>query len=162
VRSLAKKESAVPRFPKTDKRLLGTWKSDRRRTFAEWNWKKNTSPKRRARLQSLFGKLEVTYTRTKVFCHLPDRNPFKFDLRKWETCQRYAVLGVDETTVAIVQFGELEIKDSAKCWPERLWLVKEFASRPQIKVIHFEKKHYWISLGNGRNREFFKRIHQGK
>jgi hypothetical protein len=68
-----KKRLGFPHFPKTDERLLGTWKSDKRRTFAEWNWKNNTSAKKKARLKAFFGKLEVTYTRANVISLLRHR-----------------------------------------------------------------------------------------
>jgi hypothetical protein len=139
-----------PQFPKTDKRLLGTWKSDKRRTFLEWNWKKNSSPKRKARVKSLFGKWEFTYTRTKVISlnrHLSC---------EWSRC--YRILGVDDSCVAIVLFGELEFKHPSKYWAEGLEILREFSSKPTIKVIHFEKKHAWVSFGNGKNREFFTKM----
>jgi hypothetical protein len=145
----AKARVAPPRFPKTDKRLLGTWKSDKRRTFAEWNWKKGATPKKKAKLKSFFGKLEVTYTRTKVISLLRHK--------KWEQERRYAVLGLDEKSVAIIEFGELEIKNRRKYWNEGLKIIKEFCSQPEIKHIHFDKNHFWVSLGNGRNREFFRK-----
>lgn len=151
---LAKAKSSLPRFPKTDKRLLGTWKSDRRRTFAEWSWKKNTSSKKKKKLKSFFGKLEVSYTRSKVV--------FKLGHRKWEQSRRYAVLATDETSVAIISFGELEVKNRKKHWVYGLQLVKELNSKPSLQLIHFDKKHYWIALGNGRNREFFRKIRSGK
>jgi hypothetical protein len=40
-----------------------------------------------------------------------------------------------------------------------LKIVEElFPAEPKIEHIHLDKGHYWISLGNGRNREFFMRI----
>jgi hypothetical protein len=99
----ATKRAKFPIFPRTDKRLLGTWKSDKKRTFAEWNWGKCVSPKRKARLKSFFGKLEITYTRTKVISVLRHR--------KWEQARKYAVLANDDASVAIVQFGKMEVKD---------------------------------------------------
>jgi hypothetical protein len=36
-----------PSFPKWDKRLLGVWKSDRRRTFRDWTWTKKLTPQKR-------------------------------------------------------------------------------------------------------------------
>jgi hypothetical protein len=143
-------KSDLPHFPKIDKRLLGTWKSDKRRTFAEWNWKKNTPPKKREKLKSFFGKLEITYTRTRVISALRHR--------KWEQTRRYAVLATDDTSVAIVQFGKTEVKDRRRYDLANLEFLEEFCSKPQIEHIHFDKKHFWVSLGNGRNREFFRKI----
>jgi hypothetical protein len=139
---------------KTDKRLLGTWKSDARRTFADWNWKKNTSPKRKARLKSFFGKLEITYTCTKVIS--------KLRYRRWEQARRYAVIGMDEEIVAIVLFGKLEIRNREKYDSSNLELVDQFNREDKIEHIHFDKNHFWISFGNGKNREFFRRASGGR
>jgi len=142
------------RFPKFDKRLPGAWKSDKKRTFAEWNWKRNTSPDKRAKIKSLFGNLEITYTRSKVHSKLPHR--------KFAYARRYVILGVDDESVAIAEFGEMEIANRKKYDPVNLEILKEFCSKTKIKHIHFDKKHYWVSLGNGKNREFFRKIRDGK
>jgi hypothetical protein len=145
-----KTKSELPRFPGADKRLLGTWKSDKRRTFAEWNWKKNTSPKKKAQLKSFFGNLEITYTRTKVVSVLR--------YRKWAQARRYAVLATDDTSVVIVRFGKAEVKDRQKYDLDNLKILEEVCSKPQLEHIHFDRKYFWVSLGNGRNREFFRKI----
>jgi hypothetical protein len=152
MKTLMKSASAtgLPTFPKHDVRLLGAWRTDKRRTFAEWNWRKGISPKKRSRLKSLFGNLEVTYTRTKVISVLRHRN--------WETSRHYKVLGLDESSVAISVFGELKVKGPSNYWAEGLRMVKEANSKPTIKTIHFDKKNYWVSIGNGKNREFFRKI----
>jgi hypothetical protein len=143
--------SKPPRFQKFDKRLLGTWKSDKRRTFKDWVWKKKLAPARRKFFESLFGKLRVTYTRGRVISSLRHRG--------WEQSQRYIVVAHDETSVAIVKYGPLQIKDRRKYDAENLKLAEEmFGVHPKITHIHFDKQHYWISLGNGRNREFFRKI----
>jgi hypothetical protein len=41
-------------------------------------------------------------------------------------------------------------------------MVKEFMSKPEIKHIHFCEDYYWISFGNGKHREFFRKICGGK
>jgi hypothetical protein len=144
-----------PKFPKFDKRLLGVWKSDKKRTFQEWRWVKPLPLKKKKRFKSIFGKLEVTYARAKVISTLRHR--------KWEQARRYVILGIDDESVAILQFGEIEIKNRRKYDSANLKFVKElFGSKPKIQHIHFDKKHYWISLGNGRNRECFRKIRNGK
>jgi hypothetical protein len=55
-------------------------------------------------------------------------------------------------------FGELEIKNKHKYWTDGVKMVKEFCSKPVIKHIHFENDHYWLSIGTGKHREFFKRL----
>jgi hypothetical protein len=149
--SQMKAKSELPRIPSMDKRLLGTWKSDKRRTFQEWSWTKRLTPQKRNRFKAIFGKLEVTYTRTKVISTLRHR--------KWEQARRYSVVAADETSVAVVQFGKMEIKNRRKYDAVNLEIAEElFGSKPKIEHIHFDKKHFWISLGNGRNREFFRKI----
>jgi len=143
-----------PRFPKTDKRLLGVWKSDKRRTFAEWNWKTRTPPWKKARLKSFFGKAEITYTRNMVHSKLPHRN--------FEHARQYTILGLDETSVAEVEFGELQIKNRHKYWGEGLKIIKEHFSKPEIKHIHFDKDYFWILIGTGKHREFYQKIRGSK
>ena len=55
-----------PRSPSIDRRLLGVWKSDDKRTLKEWTSNRHLSAKKRKKFKSIFGKLEVTYTRTKI------------------------------------------------------------------------------------------------
>jgi hypothetical protein len=125
-----KPTAGTPRIPKLDSRLIGAWKSDRARTLAEWTSKKKLSKEKAKILQSLFGKLELTFGRSKVISKLPAED--------WLQSKFYKILGADSNSVAIVLYG----KDS----------------EPEIKHVHFEKNSFWISLGGGRNREFFKRI----
>jgi hypothetical protein len=144
--------SKPPQFQKFDKRLLGTWRSDKRRTIEEWVYRKKLVPAKRKQFESIFGKLRVKYTRGRVYLSLPHRD--------WERSQRYIVVAHDETSVAIVKYGPLRIKDRWKYNTEILKLEEEmFGVHPKITHIHFDKQRYWISLGNGRNREFFWKIH---
>ena len=132
--------------PRTDRRLLGTWKSDSRQTMKEWTWTKRPSVAKRRKLRAIFGKLEITYTRTKIISKL----------RNWETWRSYAVLGTDETSVAIRVLGDLRIKNAQRYDPVYLDLLKEHWSNSEIWHIHFARNCYWISLG--KNREFFRRL----
>lgn len=106
---------------KTDRRLLGTWRSDRRKTMAEWVWPRTMKLDRRKWFAGLFGHLRVTYTPR--LC--------SWTLKEYKERGRYEVLASDADSVAIISGG-------------------------QIRQIHFEGDHYWISLG--RNREWFKRV----
>lgn len=113
------------------------------------------SPRKKKRLQSLFGKLEVTYTRTQVISGLR--------YRQWEQASRYMVVATDEASVVIVRFGKLHIKNPGNYDPENLkWAETFFPPKAYISHIHFDKNHYWISLGTGRNREFFRKIRSRK
>jgi hypothetical protein len=143
-------KAGAPKFSKTDKRLLGKWKSDKRKTFADWNWKPNTPPLKKRKLKSFFGNLILTFTRTRIVYDLPHR--------KWQRSWRYAVLGVDETSAAIIVLGKPEIKNRGKYSRASLQIVEDFWSKPEIQHIHFEKKWFWASIGIGRNREFFRKL----
>lgn len=112
----------------------------------EWTWTKRPSVAKRRKLRAIFGKLEITYTRTKIISKL----------RNWETWRSYAVLGTDETSVAIWVLGDLRIKNAQRYDPVCLDLLKEHWSKSEIRHIHFARNCYWISLG--KNREFFRRI----
>ena|ERR1043166_678659 len=112
---------------KTDKRLLGTWRSDRNRTILNWRFEKRITPNQRRKFLDIFGRLRVTYTRTRFRGVLPD----------YEYIRRYEVVASDSDSVAIryedPQLGE--------------W---------HVQHIHFEgRNRYWIALGG--NREWFRR-----
>jgi len=100
-----------------DSRLIGTWKSDSRRTRREIAARKDIRGSKRAKLASLFGKLELRYTRTHCYTKLGD----------YRTTMRYTVVAKDSSSVATVSENRLGGK--------------------QIFHIHFEGDGYWISLG---------------
>ena len=54
------------------------------------------------------------------------------------TADSYRVVAKDSSSVALV--------------------VSNALAGEQIVHIHFERNHYWIVLGSGRMREFFKRV----
>ena len=136
-------------FPKVDKRLLGTWKLDEKKTLKEWTWKRRITPRKKKRFGEILGKSAVTYTRTKVI--------FTKKETGWHSERHYVVAAADETSVAIVQFGETKIKNRRKYDPYLLRTAEDlFPSKVEIRHIHFEKSGYWISWG--KNRGFFRRI----
>lgn len=137
-----------PHIPKFDTRLLGTWKSDAKRTLAEWRWRKNLSPAKRKKCGKFFGSLEITYTRKRVIRNLPHRH--------WTDSQDYSVLGANESSVAVCIFGEPKVKNTRSYDPSLLQMAKEIRSEPEIQHIHFEKDYYWVAFG--RNREFFRKL----
>ncbi len=117
---------------KTDRRLLGTWRSDRRRTFKDWIWPPRTSAKARKRLSkqlsTIFGHLVLRYTRTRAHA----------DFKGTTSSHKYEILGVDSNSVAIMTWDTVLDEES-------------------IYHIHFEgDRHYWITLG--RQREWFRRV----
>lgn len=114
---------------KSDKRLLGTWRSDRRRTMKDWVWPRYTRAERRKRFAAIFGHLMLRYTRQRIHS----------DLKGSKDSQPYRVLTGDTDSVTI-QHGSAQLGDRV------------------IQHIHFDgDQYYWIALGD-RNREWFKRI----
>ena len=115
-----------------DSRLLGTWRSDARKTTLDIATRrdlKSAKDKRKyKKLLSLFGKLELRYTRT--HCHSR--------LGAHESVYPYTVVAKDEYSVALLSSQSLVGK--------------------QISHIHFEGEYYWIYLGSGGLREFFKHV----
>lgn len=118
----------VRRTLKLDKRLLGTWRSDRRLTVAEWRSKRRLTPKLRKHIADMFGHLTLRFTLTRLY------SEFKGNRHVVE----YKVLASDSESVAVLY---------RDCFPKG----------PRIQHIHFQgHSHYWIALGY--NREFFRRV----
>ena len=104
------------------------WRSDARRTGKEIERWRDLQPARKRKLKALFGKLEVRFARARYYA----------SMNGWDWVHRYKVVAKDETSVAI--------------------LTEEPDTGPKISHIHFEGAHFWINIGNGRLREFFRRI----
>lgn len=114
---------------KIDRRLLGTWKSDRRKTFAEFRPKKNADPKALRKLKAIFGKLKLHWTRTNVHSNYDG----------FSESQTYDVLASDSQSVVIRIYENL---------------FEEY----ELKQMFFEgTEYYWVYVG-GNLREYFKRI----
>jgi hypothetical protein len=58
-----KAKSSIPRFPKTDIRLIGVWRSEDKRRWAEWTWPEGFSPKKKELFKSISVRQGVAYTR---------------------------------------------------------------------------------------------------
>jgi hypothetical protein len=115
---------------KMDKRLLGTWRSDRRRTLRELQLPRYVQRKTQKPLRALFGKLRLTYTRSHVHYGMDD----------WQAVRPYKVLATDSRSVAIRYHDELTGE----------WLIQH---------IHFsslDADSYWVTFGFGR--EWFTRV----
>lgn len=114
---------------KSDKRLLGAWRSDRRRTMKDWSWPKSMRAERRKRFAALFSHLTVRYTRQRIHT----------DLKGYRNSQPYEVVASDSDSVAI-------LCESALLGGRR------------IQHIHFDgDDYYWIEILE-RQREWFKRV----
>jgi hypothetical protein len=115
-----------------DDRLIGRWRSDRERTFAEWRFKPDTPEEAREKVRGFLGKLELTYSRWRcesLFNGVRGSG--------W-----YRVLAKDSESAMIVSLGHSEVIG----WDRTLL------------HIHFEGDYYWITLGRSNNREFFRRV----
>jgi hypothetical protein len=111
-----------------DARLLGTWKSDRRKTFKTFRPKPGASPAAIKRLKAMFGKLIIRWGKGNYFTELDGhRDSFK-----------YEVVAREMDSVVI------RVQDSLLC-------------QPQIRLITFEGDYYYISLGAHMS-EYFRRV----
>jgi hypothetical protein len=111
-----------------DSRLIGTWRSDARKTALDSAVRRDISAIKKKKLLAMFGKLELRYTPTHCYSSFEGTT----------TANRYRVVAKDPSSVALV--------------------VSNPILGDHIVHIHFERSHYWIFLGSGRMREFFKRV----
>lgn len=100
-----------------DSRIIGTWASDGPRTATEIAARRDIQASRKRKLQRLFGKLELRYTRSHCYAKLNGET----------TVSRYRVVASDASSVAIV--------------------TRRPFSEHQILHLHFEGNRYWICLG---------------
>lgn len=111
-----------------DVRLLGTWKSDKKRTMKEVRARRDFTASANEKLASLFGKLEHRY----------ERNRCGSTLNGESSGARYSVVAKNSDSVVLVS--------------------ENLTTGELISHLHFEgKTHYWVSVG-GRFREYFKRV----
>lgn len=113
----------------SDRRLLGTWKSDARRTLERWVFPSGLSAAKRQRFARLFGKLTVRYTPSRIFSNFKGHR----------TVDHYRVLGRDRGSVAILSW-------------------EDDPSHGEISHIHFDRHHYWVLTAAEPNVEFFRRV----
>jgi hypothetical protein len=111
-----------------DSRLIGSWRSDARKTSLEIAARRDITAAKKKKLLRFFGKLELRYTPTHCYSSLNGQI----------SMNRYTVVAKDSSSVALV--------------------VSNPTLGKQIVHIHFEGRHYWIVLGSGRMREFFERM----
>ena len=100
-----------------DSTLVGIWKSDAQKTAREITARGDLPDSKKRKLRSLFGKLELRYTRTRSYAKYGGEI----------TISRYTVVAKDSSSIAIVNSNSI--------------------SKGQIFLIHFEDNLYWISLG---------------
>ncbi len=115
---------------KFDRRLLGTWKSDRRKTFLHYKPLKHFAPERFRKFRSLFGQMIIHW----------ERGKFTITLKEMTNTTAYQVVAHDDCSVVIQSYDDLFDRES-------------------IKQIHFEgEDYYWIALDGGYLCEWFRRV----
>ncbi|MDZ4688187.1 MAG: hypothetical protein SH850_24195 [Planctomycetaceae bacterium] len=114
---------------KFDKRLLGTWKSDRLQTFRHWKPLPKCSPKSFRKLKALFGKLVVRWERTKVHSEYDETSL---------DAQPYELVASDSQSVVVRMRNHLFEED-------------------RLYFIQFEEDRYCMTLDGGFV-EWFRRV----
>lgn len=90
---MSKTARSRPATPiQVDRRLLGTWRSDRRRTMADWGWPRSMKPDRRKWFAGLFGHLKLRYTPRYQYS----------DYKGYCERECYEVVAMDADSVAIL------------------------------------------------------------
>jgi hypothetical protein len=112
-----------------DSGLLGVWKSDARRTRRDLRATRDISLKAQRAIGGILGKLELGFTRTRCYDTLDGST----------SSVPYVVVAKDSSRVATVSHDLLLDEET-------------------ITHIHFEGSRFWIHVGSGLFREFFKRI----
>ena len=123
--------------PKSDRRLLGTWKSDRALTLRWWKTRPGLSMARKREFLSLFGKLRHRFTRDRLY----------WDLQGSKGVDRYKILATDNESLAIA-LSPLT-RDGKRL----------SGAEAESKILYLQfygDKHY--SLMAPHNVEFFKRV----
>lgn len=49
-----------------DRRLIGTWRSDKERTVKHWHYAKELEPEKKERFENIFGKFSLHFTNTHI------------------------------------------------------------------------------------------------
>ena len=117
------------REPQHDPRLIGTWQSDRRRTFRHFKPKAGCRPASLLKLKRLFGKLVIEWGRTK----------YTTELDGVRSTARYRVVARDTSSV-VVAFAD-DLTGGAEV----------------LRQIHFHGDHYMMPTG-GSLVEWFRRV----
>jgi hypothetical protein len=113
---------------KYDGRLIGAWRSDRRRTFRHFKPKPGCPPRSLRKLKSIFGKLVIRWSRGRYYTELDG----------YHDSGAYAVVAQDESSIVV-----------------RFW--DSLTEADRIGHIHFEGDHYWTAVSGGLI-EWFRRV----
>ena len=131
-----------------DKRILGRWKSDKRKTMGYLKRYCRITKKQERFFDALFGKMSIRITEKYIYTQMP-KIKFKrghkvcvFD--SFDDKSEYKVIGKDDDKVAIIS--------------------KNVFDEDEISLIHIEEKHIWMNVSdstffcNVNWREYFKAI----
>jgi len=110
-------------------RLIGIWKSDRRRTFQQWKPQQHSTPQSLRKFKAMFGKLTLHY-RPRTFISTYDGHQER---------QRYEVVARDSVSVVIRHFDKL-------------------ADEPRLSQICFEGDDSYVLLTQWGFLEWFRRV----
>jgi hypothetical protein len=115
-------------MPTWDRRLLGTWQSDRRRTFRHFRPKPGCSPQALAKFKAIFGKLVVRWGRGK----------YHTELAGLRESAEFEIVASDSRSV-VVRYQDA------------------FFEEARLQQIHFAGDWYFIALSGGLC-EYFRRV----
>ncbi len=104
---------------KTDRRLLGAWRSDKEKTTALWKYTKEISDENRQKFEAIFGKLTWRITARRWEAEYEDQ--------KWGS--PYSVVAADKKSVVISHPGEP-------------------GEQPELKQYFFEGEYMYVVAGN--------------
>ena len=99
-----------------ERRLIGTWKSDRQRTFANHKFGPKVTPAAARRFKSTFGRFNVRWTRSRVYSWFEGDEP---------THEKYEIAAADHQSVVV------ETKSAIH-------------GEKELRYIVFEADGYWI------------------
>ena len=105
-----------------DRRLLGTWQSDRRRTFQHYRPRPSLSAAKLRRFKAIFGHLLIRWTAKRCYWK---SHP---DDERWEFA-RYELIASDDRSV-IVRLHDGPLFET-----------------PGLRQIVFDDNHYWVLPG---------------
>ena len=113
-----------------DKRIIGRWKSDKRKTMGYLRKHCKISKKQERCFDAFFGKMSMRITEKYIYTHMP-KIKFKSGRKvrvsdSSEDKSEYKVIGKDEEKVAIIS--------------------KNMFDEDQIYIFHVEEKHIWVNV----------------
>ncbi|MBI1176194.1 hypothetical protein GC207_02005 [bacterium] len=123
--------------PNLQKLLIGTWKSDKRRTLRFCHRYHLLMGTKKRRFGNLFGHLTIRYTRSRVY----------YTLRETEWSAKYDVIAQDSKSIVLRLHSDSLWKQAE---PVVVDLVKQLMPA-RLQQVHFQlvddTQYYWIGCG---------------